>query len=279
MALLLTIFCHPLFTHAQETIGELKFSFFFDSLDGRLLGGQPCDPWPTQMCDIYLKICVKSLGGESCNIFDKQTQFWVNTHAGQTAVSFPLKHPIPETLEVIVEAWDHDPMNSPDLIARFRGQLVVTETPNTASKFKMERDDVRYSYWQETERTGISMSQVSSVFYHQHIDWFPLLCLWRCRLDTYVHIICARFHYGGNCSRKCIPDPERYACDISGFKKCRQVHGLGIRRYHLLNKEMEQIGRFLFEEASVCFLSCNVGEFLEEIYVTLRSRLSRTEYI
>lgn len=49
-----------------------------------------------------------------------------------------------ELLEVIVEAWDHNPMNSPDHIARFRGQLVVAETPNTASKFKIERDDVRY---------------------------------------------------------------------------------------------------------------------------------------
>ncbi|VUZ39561.1 unnamed protein product, partial [Hymenolepis diminuta] len=117
-----------------ETIGELKFNFFFESVDGRLLSGETCDPWPAQKCDIYLKICVKSLGEESCNLFDKQTQFWDNTHAGQTA----------ENLEVIVGAWDHNPMSSPDLIARFRGQLVVAETPNTASKFKLERDDVRY---------------------------------------------------------------------------------------------------------------------------------------
>ncbi|EUB56854.1 hypothetical protein EGR_08260 [Echinococcus granulosus] len=43
-----------------------------------------------------------------------------------------------------------------------------------------------------------------------------------CRLESYGHIICARFHYGGDCSRKCIPDPERYACDVNGYKKCRR---------------------------------------------------------
>ncbi|KAH9277451.1 Cadherin-related tumor suppressor [Echinococcus granulosus] len=42
------------------------------------------------------------------------------------------------------------------------------------------------------------------------------------RLESYGHIICARFHYGGDCSRKCIPDPERYACDVNGYKKCRR---------------------------------------------------------
>lgn len=42
------------------------------------------------------------------------------------------------------------------------------------------------------------------------------------RLDSYRHIICARFYYGGDCSRRCMPDPERYACDANGYKKCRQ---------------------------------------------------------
>ncbi|VDL63900.1 unnamed protein product [Hymenolepis diminuta] len=155
-----------LFLPFQETIGELKFNFFFESVDGRLLSGETCDPWPAQKCDIYLKICVKSLGEESCILFDKQTQVWNNTHAGQTAVSFPLKHPIPENLEVIVGAWDHNPMSSPDLIARFRGQLVVAETPNTASKFKLERDDVRYvnnfSFQKEVEQIGrLSIEEAS----------------------------------------------------------------------------------------------------------------------
>nr|CDS27307.1 protein jagged 2 [Hymenolepis microstoma] len=188
--LLLTFSCRPILAHAEEAIGELKFSFFFDSIDGRLPNGQTCDPWPNQNCDIYLKICVKSPGVESCDMFDKQTSLWANAHFGQTTVTFPLKFPIPTWLEVIVEAWDYDSGTSTDLIAHFRGKLIVAETPNTATIFEMKRDDVSY------------------------VNNF--------RLDSYVHIVCSPFHYGGDCSRKCIPDRERYACDVNGFKRCRQ---------------------------------------------------------
>lgn len=47
-------------------------------------------------------------------------------------------------MDVVVEAWDHDPLNSPDPIARYRGNLVVVETPNTASTFHMVREDFQH---------------------------------------------------------------------------------------------------------------------------------------
>ncbi|VDO01363.1 unnamed protein product [Rodentolepis nana] len=47
-------------------------------------------------------------------------------------------------LDVIVEAWEHDSVTSSDRMAIFRGQLIVAETPNTASIFEMKRDDVGY---------------------------------------------------------------------------------------------------------------------------------------
>lgn len=49
----------PLFSF-EETVGEVKLSFFFESEDGRLPHGQTCDPWPYTKCDVYLTICVSS---------------------------------------------------------------------------------------------------------------------------------------------------------------------------------------------------------------------------
>ncbi|KAM7540341.1 hypothetical protein Aperf_G00000019786 [Anoplocephala perfoliata] len=187
-ALLLALCYYPRITLSEEVSGEVKMSFFFESLDGRLPNGHNCDPWPRQKCDIFLRICITTPGEQSCNVHNYQTKIWEDNHMGQTAIAFPLKTPFPKSMDLIVEAWDHD-LNSSDLIARYQGNLVVNETPNTPSPFHMVREDF------------------------QHLNKF--------RLESYAHIVCASFHYGGDCSRKCIPDRERYFCDVNGFKKCR----------------------------------------------------------
>ncbi|CDS36763.1 protein jagged 2 [Echinococcus multilocularis] len=180
----------PLVAIPKELVGEVKLSFFFESEDGRLPQGQTCDPWPYTSCDIYLTICVTSQGDGSCNIYFHRTGLWKDANVGQAAVAFPLRAPASESLDVSVEVWDEDTSDRPDPIAKFRGNLIVAEMQNTPSAFRMVREDANF---------------VNKV-----------------RFESYGHIICARFHYGGDCSRKCIPDPERYVCDVNGYKKCRR---------------------------------------------------------
>ncbi|VDM32058.1 unnamed protein product [Hydatigera taeniaeformis] len=175
---------------SQEMVGEVRLSFYFESQDGRLLHGQTCDPWPYTKCDVYLTVCISSQGNGSCDVYFHRTGLWENANVGQAAISFPLKSPVPKILDVAVEVWDEDTSKSPDRIAKFRGNLVVAEMQNTPSAFHMAREEIVFAN--------------------------------KARLESYGHIICARFYYGGDCSRRCIPDPERYACDANGYKKCRR---------------------------------------------------------
>ncbi|KAL5103548.1 hypothetical protein TcWFU_005375 [Taenia crassiceps] len=187
---LFVLVSYPSAIVTQEMTGEVKLSFFFESQDGRLPHGQTCDPWPYTKCDVYLTICITSQGDGSCNVYSHRTGLWEDANVGQAAVAFPLKHPVPESLDVFVEVWDADTSGSPDSIAKFKGNLIVAGMQNTPSAFAMVRED------------AASINKV--------------------RLESYGHIICARFYYGGDCSRKCMPDPERYACDVNGYKKCRR---------------------------------------------------------
>uniref|UniRef100_A0A5K3FSE7 Delta-like protein n=1 Tax=Mesocestoides corti TaxID=53468 RepID=A0A5K3FSE7_MESCO len=189
-ALAVVLLCGGVLKAVSEEVGKVKLSFFFESLDGRLPSGQTCDSWPYVMCDIFLKICVTSEGSRPCDVFSHKSEFWEDTHTKQVSVGFPLRKPLPKSLDVVVEALDADTSGRPDEVARFRGNLQITELPNTPAKFRMVRED--------------------------------LGAVNRVQLESYAHIVCARFYYGGDCSRKCMPDPQRYFCDTNGNKKCNK---------------------------------------------------------
>ncbi|VDO00233.1 unnamed protein product [Rodentolepis nana] len=85
-------------------------------------------------CDTYFTICLTSANStEKCNVYTNTTE----VHYDKTYVKYdkeqafriPLKHPIPEPINIEVTVMDYDRFTEPDLIGVFANDVMIP-TPN-----------------------------------------------------------------------------------------------------------------------------------------------------
>ncbi|VUZ46140.1 unnamed protein product [Hymenolepis diminuta] len=125
--------------------GILYLSFVFTTVDGALAGGHDCDVFDT--CDLFFKICVKSVNSRDCDLYTVTTSAIQNvasvTYEGDSAFQFSFRPPT-NRIQVAIEAWDYDAFSNSDYIGRVQGTVFIQNITSLNTSIKLERGKTLY---------------------------------------------------------------------------------------------------------------------------------------